>query len=133
MDRYAVLPHYHPAGDHQIEWLFYLSLCLLLFLPTPLFAQDNPYNLPSLSTSTDLDTDTTQNSGLDPMQKSLQGRKRLEQSLKQYTRTHITNDSVVYLQKDGIKLETEYRQGDIQTLLETHGNEEITFTFKVSF
>jgi|GEM_PF-5891972 len=131
MDRSAAAVPQHSVNSFQTEIWLCLIACLLLWSPTPLVADDNPYNLPALSTGGD--TNRTQNNGLDPMQKSLQGRKRLEQSLKQFTRTHITRDSVVYLQKDGIKLETEYRQGDIQTLLETHGDEEITFTFKVSF
>ncbi|MFW1677973.1 hypothetical protein ACFVYJ_09345 [Pontibacter sp. JAM-7] len=112
-------------------WLYKLLLLALMSLLTaPLFAQDNPYNLPSLYSDPGSTADTEP---LDAMQKSLRGRKRLEQSLKSYTRTQLGRDSIIYLQKDGIKLETKYRQGDVRTELETHDDNEVTFTLKVSF
>jgi len=96
---------------------------LLSFSVYSAYAETRSYDLPDLGS----EQNTFHND-----QTKIHKAKQLERYLKEFTRTQLTDSTSVRLARKGIKIETLYTP-DMWTELSTEGDDEVTFTFKLSF
>lgn len=122
------------ARYYKVSICFYWSVYIVLLsvLASSLCkADENPYNLPILYT--DIEGNRVDTAKKDFLEQSEDRIKLLNQQLKKHTQQQLTHDSIIYLRRHGIKLETQYLHGDISTEFEANDDGDVKFTLKIPF
>ena len=113
---------------------FSWGMCILLLpiLTSPQsYADALPYDLPYLYTDIEGNSATPEQKSF--LEESEDRIKLIDQQLREHTQKQLTQDSIIFLRRQGFILETQHFQGNIQTEIETTTEGDVTFTLKIPF